>query len=143
MIRVMVVSALAAMMGVPSMAQAPQVPLFAFASPDAAARWQAVNDGVMGGVSDGRFDATERAEVTRIAESLSQGSDINVAAMYQDVLLKRVSLDGATAALTSPETKRLAHELCVGAGLLHAGAPNQRAQPYDLAASGGPLVYLG
>ena len=42
------------------MAQAPQVPLFAFASPDAAAAWQAVNDGVMGGVSDGRFRITQR-----------------------------------------------------------------------------------
>ena len=60
MIRVMVVSALAAMMGVSSMAQAPQVPLFAFTSPDAAAAWEAVNDGVMGGVSDGRFRITER-----------------------------------------------------------------------------------
>jgi monofunctional biosynthetic peptidoglycan transglycosylase len=60
MIRAMVVSALVALMGVPSMAQAPQVPLFAFASPDAAAAWQAVNDGVMGGVSDGRFRITER-----------------------------------------------------------------------------------
>jgi monofunctional biosynthetic peptidoglycan transglycosylase len=36
------------------------VPLFAFASPDAAAEWQAVNDGVMGGVSDGRFRMTDR-----------------------------------------------------------------------------------
>jgi len=42
------------------MAQAPQVPLFAFASPDAAAAWQTVNDGVMGGVSDGLFRITER-----------------------------------------------------------------------------------
>ena len=42
------------------MAQAPQIPLFAFESPDAAAAWQAVNDGVMGGVSDGRFRITER-----------------------------------------------------------------------------------
>ena len=63
MIRAMGVSALVALMGVSSMAQAPQapqVPLFAFASPDAAAAWQAVNDGVMGGVSDGRFRITER-----------------------------------------------------------------------------------
>jgi monofunctional biosynthetic peptidoglycan transglycosylase len=58
--RVMVVSALVFLMGVSSMAQAPQVPLFAFESPDAAAGWQAVNDGVMGGVSDGRFRVTER-----------------------------------------------------------------------------------
>ena len=58
--RVVVVSALVALMGVSSMGQAPQVPLFAFASLDAAAEWQAVNDGVMGGVSDGRFRITER-----------------------------------------------------------------------------------
>lgn len=32
--------------------------LFDFASPGAAGRWQAVNDGVMGGVSDGRFKIT-------------------------------------------------------------------------------------
>jgi monofunctional biosynthetic peptidoglycan transglycosylase len=60
MSRALAVSALVVLMGVPSMAQAPQVPLFAFASPDAAAAWQAVNDGVMGGVSDGRFRITER-----------------------------------------------------------------------------------
>jgi monofunctional biosynthetic peptidoglycan transglycosylase len=47
-------------MNVLSMAQAPEVPLFAFASPDTAAEWQVVNDGVMGGVSDGRFRITER-----------------------------------------------------------------------------------
>ena len=39
-----------------SLAQAPLLPLFAFTSPGAAAAWQAVNDGVMGGVSDGRSD---------------------------------------------------------------------------------------
>jgi len=33
-------------------------PLLDFAAPDAAQRWQAVNDSVMGGVSDGRFRMT-------------------------------------------------------------------------------------
>jgi NADH dehydrogenase [ubiquinone] 1 alpha subcomplex assembly factor 1 len=33
-------------------------PLLGFAGPDAAQQWQAVNDGVMGGVSDGRFKIT-------------------------------------------------------------------------------------
>jgi NADH dehydrogenase [ubiquinone] 1 alpha subcomplex assembly factor 1 len=33
-------------------------PLFEFAGPEAAQQWQAVNDGVMGGVSDGRFRIT-------------------------------------------------------------------------------------
>ena len=60
MIRATVFSALVTLMGVPSMAQGPQFPLFAFASPDAAAAWQAVNDGVMGGKSDGRFRITDR-----------------------------------------------------------------------------------
>lgn len=30
-------------------------PILDFAGPDTAQKWQAVNDGVMGGVSDGRF----------------------------------------------------------------------------------------
>ena len=58
--RILVVSALVAQMVVPSFAQSPSDALFAFASPDAAAAWQTVNDGVMGGVSDGRFRITER-----------------------------------------------------------------------------------
>jgi NADH dehydrogenase [ubiquinone] 1 alpha subcomplex assembly factor 1 len=60
MSRVMVVSALVALIGVSPMAQAQHVPLFTFVSSDAAAGWQAVNDDVMGGVSDGRFRITER-----------------------------------------------------------------------------------
>lgn len=69
---------------------------------------------LMAAFADGKNDTAERAAVTRVAESLSQGSALNVAAVYQDVLLKRVSMDTAVAALTSPETKRLAYELCVG-----------------------------
>jgi uncharacterized protein (DUF697 family)/uncharacterized tellurite resistance protein B-like protein len=69
---------------------------------------------LMAAFADGRNDPMERAEVARVAESLSEGSGINVAAVYQDVLLKRASLDGAAALLTSPETRRLAYELCVG-----------------------------
>ena len=34
-------------------------PLLDFAGPEAGEKWQAVNDGVMGGVSDGRFKITE------------------------------------------------------------------------------------
>jgi monofunctional biosynthetic peptidoglycan transglycosylase len=39
-------------------AQDTRLPLFAFAGPDAAQKWQAVNDGVMGGVSEGRLRIT-------------------------------------------------------------------------------------
>src|SRR3954454_13929322 len=34
--------------------------LFEFARPDAAQAWQPINDGVMGGASDGRFQITEQ-----------------------------------------------------------------------------------
>jgi len=39
--------------------QDPSRPLVDFAAPDAARLWQAVNDGVMGGVSQGRFRITD------------------------------------------------------------------------------------
>ena len=35
-------------------------PLLDFVGPEAAQKWQAVNDGVMGGVSDGQFEVTEQ-----------------------------------------------------------------------------------
>ncbi|MEI7863620.1 MAG: CIA30 family protein [Planctomycetota bacterium] len=41
-----------------AVAEKPLLPLYDFASPDAAQQWQAVNDGVMGGVSVGRFAIT-------------------------------------------------------------------------------------
>jgi len=69
---------------------------------------------IMAAFADDRKDDAERDEVKRIAESLSRDAELNVPALYQDVLLKRVSLETAASALTSPETKRLAYELCVG-----------------------------
>ena len=41
-----------------AVAEKPLQPLLDFAGPDASQKWQAVNDGVMGGVSDGRFKIT-------------------------------------------------------------------------------------
>ena len=63
--------------------------------------------------ADGHNNETERAEVKRIAESLSQDSGVNISALYQDVLLKRASIDAAVAALVTPEAKLLAYELAV------------------------------
>lgn len=62
---------------------------------------------------DSEKDDAERAEVKRIAESLAAGTSINLAAVYQEVLLKRASLDGAVAALASPESRQLAYEMAV------------------------------
>ncbi len=69
---------------------------------------------LMAAFADGNEDEAERAEVARIAESLTRGGDINVAGLYQDVLLKRASLDDAAAALASQEARRLAYDLSVG-----------------------------
>lgn len=69
---------------------------------------------LMAAFADGRNDAKERQEVTRVAESLSQGGTVNVAAIYQDVLLKRTTPAEAAAALSTPAVRRLAYELCVG-----------------------------
>ena len=43
------------LMAAPLMAQEQERKLFIFETPEAAAQWQTINDGVMGGRSDGRF----------------------------------------------------------------------------------------
>jgi uncharacterized protein (DUF697 family)/tellurite resistance protein len=61
--------------------------------------------------ADGRNEEREREEVRKLAEALGTSS---VPAAVQDVLLKRVTVAEAVAALTSVETRRLAYELAVG-----------------------------
>jgi uncharacterized protein (DUF697 family)/tellurite resistance protein len=63
--------------------------------------------------ADGSKGDAERGEVKRVAESLGN-AQVNMAALYQDVLLKRASVASAAAALSSPELKQLAFELAVG-----------------------------
>lgn len=49
-------------------------PLFDFAqTPDAASRWRTLNDTVMGGVSESRFEATDDGAVFRGTVSLDRG----------------------------------------------------------------------
>ncbi len=69
---------------------------------------------IMAAMADGREDDSEHAELQRIAASMSLGGDLSASTIYQDVVHKRVTLAQATAALVSPEAKKLAHELCVG-----------------------------
>lgn len=68
---------------------------------------------LMAASADGNNDATERAELSRVATSLS-GGGLNVAGLYQDVLLSKASLADAAGALTRPEVKQLAFDLCAG-----------------------------
>ncbi|MCE2750719.1 MAG: CIA30 family protein [Pirellula sp.] len=56
---VYLVGSLACWMVASLMADDTQRPLFDFSGADSAKEWQTVNDGVMGGVSDGRFKITD------------------------------------------------------------------------------------
>lgn len=63
--------------------------------------------------ADGAKDDREREEVRRIAESLTSPAR-STARLYQDVLLKRLSLAAATAALSDEGRKRqFAYEMAV------------------------------
>jgi uncharacterized protein (DUF697 family)/tellurite resistance protein len=68
---------------------------------------------LMAAFADGQPDETERAEVARAATSLSGGT-LDVADLYQRVVQKTVALPEAAAALTRPQVKQLAYELCTG-----------------------------
>ncbi len=69
---------------------------------------------LMAAFADGHQDAREREHVRRIAESLSREAGADFIALYQDVLLRRVKLEDATAALDAPELRQLAYETAVG-----------------------------
>lgn len=64
--------------------------------------------------ADGVKDDREREEVKRIAESLSEGTPgLDMARLYQDVLLKRLPLDTAVGALSDIGQRQFAYEMAV------------------------------
>ena len=63
--------------------------------------------------ADGDKHERERSEIKRIAEGLSGDDTIHLPSLYQDVLLKRVSLDSCVALLGSTEARHLAYEMAV------------------------------
>ncbi len=62
--------------------------------------------------ADSQKQDREREEVRRVAESL--GGDLNVAALYQEVLLGRVDVASAATALSTPGLRQLAYEIAIG-----------------------------
>lgn len=68
---------------------------------------------LMAAFSDGDKDVREREQIREIAESLAPGGDFNLPSLYQDVLLKRRSLEDSASALASAETRQLAYEMAV------------------------------
>jgi uncharacterized protein (DUF697 family)/tellurite resistance protein len=64
--------------------------------------------------ADGSKDDREREEIRRIADSLAgESGSSQLSALYQDVLLKRVDVAKAAAALTDPAHTQLAYEMAV------------------------------
>ncbi|RYX96001.1 MAG: GTPase [Comamonadaceae bacterium] len=63
--------------------------------------------------ADGDKHERERAEIKRIAEGFSADDSLQLPSLYQDVLLKRVTLASSVAALESADAKQLAYEMAV------------------------------
>lgn len=63
--------------------------------------------------ADGSKHERERAEIKRIAEGLSQSDAVHLPTLYQDVLMKRVTLADVLPALTSEPARQLAYEMAV------------------------------
>ncbi len=63
--------------------------------------------------ADGTKHERERGEIKRIAEGLSTDDAVHLPTLYQDVLLKRVSLASTLPALVSEESRHLAYEMAV------------------------------
>ncbi len=61
--------------------------------------------------ADGDKHERERDEIKRIAEGLSQADAVHLPTLYQDVLMKRVTLATALPALQSSESRQLAYEM--------------------------------
>ncbi len=72
---------------------------------------------LMAAFSDGDKDAREREQLKSIAQTLAGegGSDaaLNLPQIYQDVLLKKVTVDSAVVSLTDSDAKHLAYEMAV------------------------------
>ncbi len=67
---------------------------------------------LMAAFADGGKSDAEREQVKRIADSLTS-AEFDTARVYQDVLMKRVSVEGVAAALTTAEARQLAYEMAV------------------------------
>ena len=68
---------------------------------------------LMAAFVDGAKHDRERAEVRRIADALAQSEAVHLPTLVQEVLMKRVDLAGAAAALRSDDARQLAYEMAV------------------------------
>jgi uncharacterized protein (DUF697 family)/tellurite resistance protein len=68
---------------------------------------------LMAAFADGGNSDAEREEIRRIAARLSDGAQVDVAALYQDVLTARPDPATIAASLPAPEQRQLAYEMAV------------------------------
>ncbi len=68
---------------------------------------------VLAAFVDGDKHERERAEIKRIAEGLAADDGVNLPTLYQDVLMKRVSIASVAGSLTGLEARQLAYEMAV------------------------------
>ena len=63
--------------------------------------------------ADGEKHERERDEIRRVAEGFQETDAVHLSTLYQDVLMKRVTLPDVVTQLESPDSKRLAYEMAV------------------------------
>ena len=69
---------------------------------------------LMAAFADGASDDGERAKIKAIADSLGAPGSVDVAAIYQEVLLNKPQLPAVVTPLSAPEQKQFAYEMAVG-----------------------------
>ena len=68
---------------------------------------------LMAAFADGGKAEAEREQIKRIAEGLSSDAALDLSGLMQDVLMKRTTLDSASAGLESDQARQLAFEMAV------------------------------
>lgn len=69
---------------------------------------------MLAALADERKDSDEQTHIAQVAERLGAESGLTLSRLHQDVLLGRLTLDSACAALTSDTSRELAFEAAVG-----------------------------
>jgi uncharacterized protein (DUF697 family)/tellurite resistance protein len=69
---------------------------------------------LMAAFADGRKDDRERDEIRSIVDALAGAGEPNLPALYQQVLMKSVTLEAVCARLNDPDQRQLAYEMAVG-----------------------------
>ena len=68
---------------------------------------------LMASYADGEKHDREREQIREVAQGLAGDAQVNLPGLYQDVLLRRTSLESAAAALQDPTHRQLAYEMAV------------------------------